>query len=136
VEWAEYCGLISGGDMNLQDAAQILDFRELHFLPRVIFSIGTICFVSAFFLKLFILGLFGVGIIFIGSTLNLGIGVVMSRDISLKRKTFVVHWMLLCQFVLPFAITYALLVLAYHYYRYGEMPPYLQPLPIHVDLSR
>ena len=90
VYFGTYTGKVSKGiykcDMNLKDAAQIVHFRELHFLPRVIFSIGAICFIGAFFLKLFILGLFGVGIIFIGSTLNLGIGVWMSADISLKRK--------------------------------------------------
>jgi hypothetical protein len=37
--------------------------------------------------------------------------------------------MLFGQFILSSAITYGLLVLAYYYYRHGEMPPYFQPLP-------
>jgi hypothetical protein len=124
--------------MDLKDAAQLVHFDELHFLPRVMFSIGAICFIGSFFLKLFILGFFGVGIIFVGCTLNLGIGVLKSIDISLGRNTFRnINWMLVWQFVLSFAITVALLTLVYHYYRYGEMPPYLQPLPpVDVPLSR
>jgi hypothetical protein len=115
--------------MGFQDAATLVHFRELHLLPRVIFSIGAICFVGSLFVKVFILGLFGVGVIFVGCTLNFAIGVLMSIDVSLKNKSFSFAWMLFGQFILSSAITYGLLVLAYYYYRHGEMPPYFQPLP-------
>lgn len=56
--------------MSLKDAAELVHFKELHFLPRVIFSIGAVCFIGSFFLKMFILGFIGVAVIFVGCTLN------------------------------------------------------------------
>ena len=114
--------------MVLKDAAELVHFRELHLLPRTIFSIGAICFVGSFFLKLFILGFFGVGIVFVGLTLNFAIGVLKGTDISIARRTFSVAWMMLVQFILCCGIAYKLLWLAFFFYRNGEMPPYLQPL--------
>jgi hypothetical protein len=114
--------------MVLKDAAELVHFRELHLLPRTIFSIGAICFVGSFFLKIFILGFTGIGIIFAALTLNFAIGVLKGTDISITRKTFSVAWMMLAQFVLCYAIAYKLLFLAYYFYRNGEMPLYLQPL--------
>lgn len=121
--------------IDWKDAAQLVHFRELHFLPRVIFSIGTICFIASFFLKLFILGFFGVGIIFVGATFNLFINILMSIDWSPDKKQ-IISWMLLWQFVLSLGMTCVLLALAYHYYRYGKMPPYLEPVssPVNVHI--
>ncbi|MGH9712193.1 MAG: hypothetical protein ACRD5M_02720 [Candidatus Acidiferrales bacterium] len=114
--------------MGLKDAAELIHFRELHLLPRTIFAIGAICFLGAFFLKQFLIGFLGVGIIFIALTLNFVIGVVRGTDISITRKTFQLAWMQFFQLLLCAAVTYKLLVLIYYFYRHGEMPPDLQPL--------
>ena len=106
-----------------------MHFRELHFLPRVIFSVGAVFLIGAFFVRLFILGLFGVAVIFVGCTLNLGITWWQNLDISFERGTFRIAGMLLWQALLSLAIAICLLSLTYHFYRYGELPPYLQPLP-------
>jgi hypothetical protein len=114
--------------MSLKDVGELVHFRELHLLPRTIFSIGATCFIGAFFIKAFLIGFLGVGIIFVALTLNFGIGVMLHTDIYVARKTFTVPWTLLLQFILCSAITYKLLSLIYYFYRHGEMPPYLQPL--------
>lgn len=114
--------------MSLKDVAELIHFRELHLLPRTIFSIGAICFVGAFFIKVFLVGFLGVGLIFVALTLNFAIGVLLRTDIYLAKKTFAIPWMMLGQFILCSVITYKLLVLVYYFYRHGEMPPYLQPL--------
>src|ERR1035437_6569732 len=99
--------------MDLKDAATLVHFRELHLLPRVIFSIGAICFIGSVFVKEFILGFLGVGVIFLGCTLNFAINVFLQTDVSVVRKTFDVVWGTLTQLVLSVAITYGLLFLAY-----------------------
>ncbi len=85
--------------------------------------------VGSFFVKLFILGFFGVAVIFVACTMNLAINTSLGLDISFKRGTFNVPWMLLWQALLSLAITLVSLFLVYYYYRHGEMPSYLQPLP-------
>jgi len=112
----------------LKDAAELVHFRELHLLPRSIFAIGAVCFVGSFFLKNFLIGFLGVGILFVALTLNFAIGVCLGTDISFTRKSFDVAWGLLLQFLFCAAVTYKLGSLIYHFYRHGEMPPYLQPL--------
>jgi hypothetical protein len=114
--------------MSLKDAAELVHFRELHLLPRTIFSIGAVCFVGSFFLRDFLIGFLGVGIIFVALTLNFGINFLTGTDISITRKSFAVAWMMLFQFLLCFFVTYKLLFLIYYFYRHGEMPPFLRPL--------
>jgi len=115
--------------MSLKDAAELVHFRELHLLPRTIFSIGAICFLGAFFLKTFLLGFFGVGVIFIGLTLNFALNFLVQTDISISAKRFKVAWTILFQLIICGVISYWFLGVFWYYYRYGEMPPYLHSLP-------
>ncbi|MGB2639843.1 MAG: hypothetical protein WA857_06650 [Candidatus Acidiferrum sp.] len=115
--------------MSLKDVAELIHFRELHLLPRTVFSIGAVCFIGSFFIRAFLVGFLGVGLIFVALTLNFAIQVLLQTDIYLAKKTFAIPWMMLAQFILCSAITYKLLVLIFYFYRHGEMPPYLQPLP-------
>jgi hypothetical protein len=115
--------------MSIRDVAELVHFRELHLLPRTIFSIGVVCFLGAFFLKSFLLGFFGVGVIFIGLTLNFAINFLMQTDISISAKIFKVAWVMLFQLMLSALISYWLIGVIWFYYRYGEMPPYLHSLP-------
>lgn len=114
--------------MSLKDATGLVHFRELHLLPRTIFSIGATCFIGAFFIKVFLIGFLGVGIVFSALTINFVINAAMQTDISLAGRRFTVPWVTLGQLILCFAITYKLLFLICFFYRHGEMPPYLQPL--------
>jgi hypothetical protein len=115
--------------VSLKDVAELVHFRELHLLPRTIFSIGAVCFIGAFFIKVFLVGFLGVGLIFVALTLNFAISVLLQTDVYLAKKTFTIPWTPLLQFVLCSVVTYELLVLVYYFYRHGEMPPYLKPFP-------
>ena len=115
--------------MSIKDVSELVHFRELHLLPRTIFAIGAVCFVGAFFLKFFLLGFLGVGIVFAALTLNFAINILVRLGDSIQTKQFFAPWMMIAQFLLCGFITYFLLTLFYHYYRQGQLPPYLQPLP-------
>jgi|SRR5216684_3516807 len=115
--------------MSLKDAAELVHFRELHLLPRTIFSIGATCFIGAFFVKQFLVGFLGVGLIFLALTLNFAIGVALGFDIFIAKKVFHIPYMMLFQFLLCSWLTYKLFTLIFYFYRHGQMPPWLQPLP-------
>jgi hypothetical protein len=114
--------------MVLKDAAELVHFRELHLLPRTIFSIGAVCFIGSFFLKLFLLGFFGVGIVFAALALNFLIGVIQMTHISITARIFNVPLMIGAQLIICSWLAYHLLAVAHYYYFHGSMPPYLQPL--------
>lgn len=105
--------------MDLKDAASLVHFRELHFLPRVIFAPGGIFLIGSFFVRNFILGLFGVGVILAACTLNLFLNVIRAYDLATPFK---IPWALLFQFVIALALAYEILNVSYHLYHYGEMP--------------
>jgi hypothetical protein len=113
--------------MGWEDIAGIVHFRELHFLPRVIFSIGGILLIGSLFVKLFLLGFLGVGLILAGSALNLVINTFLGFSAYLQNKAGI-PWALLWQALLALVLTVATLCLVYYFYRHGEMPPFLQPL--------
>jgi hypothetical protein len=113
--------------MGLEDIAKLVHFRELNFLPRVIFSIGGILLIGSFFVKLFLLGFFGVGLIFAGSALNLVIETFLGFGAYFRNKAGI-PWALLWQAILALVLTFTTLCLLYYFYRHGEMPPCLQPL--------
>src|ERR1700694_40997 len=115
--------------MDLKDVASLVYFRELNFLPRVIFFIGAILLIGSFFIKSFLLGLLGVGVILAGSTLNLVTETALGFYAHCKdKKTGKIPLALLLQAILAFGLTFATLWLLYHFYRHGEMPTFLRPL--------
>jgi hypothetical protein len=117
---------IMRGIMDIRDATGLVHFRELHFFPRVIFSLGLVFLIGSFFVKNFLLGFFGVTVILSSATLNLFINSTWEEPN--EPYTRHLNWTVLSQFVLALAITGFVAYLNYHYYRHGEMPPYLQPL--------
>jgi hypothetical protein len=119
--------------MELKDVATVVHFRELHFLPRVIFFIGAVCFIGSFFVKILILGLIGVGVMLSASTLNLVLNTILRFYGAIERRVFDIPWALSFQALLALAITIATLQLTYYFYRHGEMPSYLRPLPKQID---
>ena len=83
--------------MDLKDAPSLVHFRELHFLPRVIFTLGGIFLVGSFFVKSFILGLFGVGVTLAACALNLFLNSLRAYDIAAPLE---IPWVLLFQLVI------------------------------------
>jgi hypothetical protein len=114
--------------MDVKDVAALVHFRELHFLPRVIFFIGTACFIGSFFVKVIVLGLLGVTVMLSASALNLAINSMLGIYVSVRERKFDIPWMLLVQTALAVALSIVLLRLAHFYYVHGEMPPCLFPL--------
>jgi hypothetical protein len=112
--------------MDLQEAATLVHFRELHFLPRVIFSIGAILFIGSFFVKEELLGLFGIGVIFFASTLNLFVNICLRIDVSITRKAFSIPWALLFQGILSGVLCWYCLSISRHMFLYNSLPSYLQ----------
>ena len=116
--------------MDIKDAGQIVHFRELHFLPRVIFSIGGVLFVGSFFVKEELLGALGIGVIFFACVLNLFINIGLQVYVSVSQKTFSIPWALLFQAVLATVLCWYCLSGTYRYFLYGTLPSYLQaPAP-------
>lgn len=110
--------------MDAKDFIPPVHFKELHLLPRVIFLIGAVCFIGAFFLKSFLIGFGGIVIVFAALTLNFATNFL--TRISFKERTFPVA--MLVQAIISFVIAYKLGMLLYYFYRQGEMPPFLQPI--------
>ena len=113
--------------MDLKDATALVHFRELHFFPRVIFSLGLVFLIGSFFVKSFLLGFFGVSVILCSATLNLFINSTwMEPNEPYKRH---INWTVFSQFLLALGVTIGVIYLNYYYYRHGQMPPSFQPLP-------
>ena len=111
----------------LEDAKELVHFRELHFLPRVIFSVGAVLLIGAFFVKEPLLGVFGIGVIFAGSTLNLLINSILAFQESVRKKSRSIPWMLVSPGLIAFVIAYACLYASISYFR--------QTAAFHVFLS-
>jgi hypothetical protein len=114
--------------MDWDEIASYIHFRELHFLPRVIFSIGAVFLIGAFFVKLFILGFLGVVVILAGSALNLVTNTLLGIGRYRRDKTVGFPWTLFWQAILALVLAGTTLCLLFHFYRYGEMPTFLRPL--------
>jgi hypothetical protein len=116
--------------MDWGDAGRIVHFRELHFLPRVIFSIGTILLIGSFFVRLAILGFVGIVVLLAASALNLVINTSLGIGAWCKEKPAGFPHALFWQMLLAIVLTLAMLYLTYYSYRHGAMPMCLQPLPL------
>jgi hypothetical protein len=111
----------------LEDAKELVHFRELHFLPRVIFSIGAILLIGAFFVREAFLGVFGIGVVFAASTLNLLINVILGVQGSIKKKALQIPWMLISQGLLAFVLASVCLYASIYYFRHGVLAPVFLP---------
>jgi hypothetical protein len=121
--------------MDLKDAASLFHFRELHLLERVIFFVGSVLLIGSFFVKTFIVGFAGVGMIFAATTLNLVVDMTLRFGFYFKKKPgHGIPWALLWQALVAIALTATTLLLAFYFYRHGEMPPWLRPIPNRIDI--
>src|SRR5450432_3442612 len=108
--------------MELKDLVAAVHFRELHLLPRVVFFIGTVFLIGSFFVKVYLFGFAGVGVMLAATTLNLAIDMLLCLALYFKNE-HVFPWALLLQSILALALSVATLILTFYFYRHGEMPP-------------
>jgi hypothetical protein len=111
-----------------------LAFKELELLPRVVFTLGTCLLLAAFFiLHNLALGLFGAGLIFLGVAYNYFLNSFPCEP-GPPHKRFV-SFGTIAQCALSAITAAGLLYIAFHTYRHGALPTWLQPLP-HLDTKR
>jgi len=103
------------------------NFRELHLLPRVIFTIGSALIIGSFFVKSVFLGLCGIDAIFIATLYNLIVDSFLSWQAHRK-----LNYMLLSHCVIAAAFFIATFCFAYHVYFHGGIPGCTQPATFHV----
>jgi hypothetical protein len=115
--------------MAFVDFTPLAFFKELHLLPRVIFTLGTGLLIAAFLVHspALALGLLGVGLIFLGVAYNYLLN-SFGMDPAPPYQT-VISWMMLTQCLLSSIAAAAMLYLAFYTYRHGSLPTWLQPLP-------
>jgi hypothetical protein len=121
--------------MAWEDVTALVRFRELHFLPRVIFSLGAVLLIGALFVKAFLIGFLGVGLIFGGSALNLCVNTSLAYGQHRRDCKPGFPYAPFGQCLLAVVLTILTLSLLYYFYRHGEMPTFLRPLPGSPSLS-
>jgi hypothetical protein len=94
-------------------------FRELHLVPRVIFTFGGILFFAGLFIHSVELSLFSIGLVFFAVTWNLLID-------TFFRGTWFGG---LVQSLMTAAIALFCFYIAVYLYRHGSLPPQFQRLP-------
>jgi hypothetical protein len=114
--------------MSLGDIASLVHFRELHFLPRVIFFLGAVFLIGSFFVKSFTLGILGVAVIFSGSALNLVINTLLGIGHCLQDKATGFPFALFWQAILASVLALGTMWSVYFFYRHGVLPTFLRPL--------
>jgi hypothetical protein len=99
-------------------------FREQPLLPRVIFTIGGVLFLSLPFVRNLALSLLSVGVIFVAVGLNFFLKLVH------KQSEYPYRWILFgqpaLQAVIAFSIAATCLYLAWYRYYFGVLPALLR----------
>jgi hypothetical protein len=115
-------------NMPLADFSPLSFFKELHLLPRVIFTLGGGLLVAGFFVhpQGLVLALFGGGLVFLGVGLNLLMDSFWNETSPPYRLHISGHVMV--QSVISFGIAIVVLYFAIHLYRYGVLPEVLRPI--------
>jgi NADH:ubiquinone oxidoreductase subunit K len=101
-------------------------FRELHLLPRVIFTVGGALFLTALVARELVLILLSLGIIFAAVALNF----ILKLTWCETRPPYTRHvsWESFFQALIALAISAACIYVAAYRYRHGSLPPYLLPI--------
>ena len=112
--------------MALSDLSPLTYFKELHLLPRVIFTIGGALFFSGLFIKDWKVLLVGMGIVFIAVGYNF-LANLLWHD---PHPPYTAHlsWSNLFQAFFALAVAACVLYVAVYDYRYGVLPRFLQPI--------
>jgi hypothetical protein len=111
--------------MPLSDLSPLSYFKELHLLPRVVFTIGGALFFGGLVIKDWRVLLFGAGLVFVSVGYNFFTGLVW-HDPNPPYKAHI-SWSNLFQGSLSFLLgIFVLFVVVYHY-RHGFLPNFLRP---------
>jgi hypothetical protein len=100
-------------------------FRELHLLPRVIFTVGGVLFLSAVVARELVLILVSLVILFAAVGFNFVLNLTWNE--SAPPYSAHISWGSAWQALIALSIAAACLYVAAYRYRYGALPPYLQP---------
>src|ERR1700761_8245551 len=105
--------------MPLSDLSPLSYFKELHLLPRVVFTIGGVLFFAGLPLKDLDITLFGVGLVFISLGYKLFAALVWNE----ANEPYTIHISAgnLFQGLLSATIAAFILYLAGYHYRYGVL---------------
>lgn len=101
-------------------------FAELHLLPRVVFTVGGVLFLSAVVARELVFVLAGLGILFAAVGLNFVLNLTWNE--SAPPYTAHISRESAWQALIALSIAAACLYVAAYRYRYGVLPPYLQPI--------
>lgn len=111
--------------MPLSDLSPLSYFKELHLLPRVIFTIGGAFFFGGLVIKDWRVLLLGAGLVFVSVGYNFFSGLFWHEPGP--PYTPHISWPNLFQGLLAFALGAAALYVVVYNYRHGYLPSWLRP---------
>jgi hypothetical protein len=115
--------------MSLSDLSPLSYFKELHLLPRVIFTIGGAFFFGGLVIRDWRVLLLGAGIVFVSVGYNFFTGLLWHEPHP--PYTGHISWSNLLQGLIAFALgAFAIYVVVYNY-RHGYLPTFLRPSAFH-----
>lgn len=112
--------------MPLSDLSPLNYFKELHLLPRVVFTIGGAFFFGGLFVKDWRILLLGVGLVFASVGYNFLTGLLWYE--SGPPYNAHISWSNLFQGLLALALGSFVLYVVVYNYRYGTLPAFLRPV--------
>src|ERR1700678_239907 len=111
--------------MPLSDLSPLSYFKELHLLPRVVFTIGGAFFFGGLVIRDWRVLLLGVGFVFLSVSYNFFCGLLWHEPGP--PYTNHISWPNLFQGLLAFALGVIALYIVVYHYRHGYLPTYLRP---------
>jgi hypothetical protein len=119
-------GPLGSPPMALSDLSPLTYFKELHLLPRVIFTIGGAFFFGGLFSKDWRVLLFGAGLVFVSLGYNFFADLIWNE--ANPPHTTRISWSNLFQGLLALTIGASILYVVVYNYRHGFLPTFLRPL--------
>jgi hypothetical protein len=120
--------------MPVGDLSPLAYFKELHLIPRIIFTIGGALFFTGLF-RDWRIAAGGVGLIFVGVGYNFFAKLLWHSP----HPPYEAHisWANLFQGIVGFVIAAAVLYVVFYSYRHGVLPPALRPIQdVHTSTLR
>jgi hypothetical protein len=114
--------------MGMPDFSPLGYFKELHLLPRVMFTLGGGLAIASFFVRSqnLVMGLMGVALVFLAVGLNLLMDSAWRESDPPYPLRFSGH--VIVQSLVALAVFVLTFYLAIHLYRYGTLPAILRPV--------
>lgn len=112
--------------MPISDFSPLSYFKELHLLPRVVFTIGGSLFFGGLFTKDWTVLLSGAGLVFVSVGYNFFANLLWSEPSPPYEGH--ISWSNLFQGLLSFALGVLMLYVVIFHYRHGSLPSFLLPV--------